>query len=212
MGIKKKKLFATGLGEVRDSPWRASCSPCPLRPAPLPPNTPPLNPFASSFASPLSLHTAQWELCQDTVQRAETEEDTHEHPFLVRTSRAVPSTHPSHFGVTLLVLTEQRQKVTQVLEVWVCLSKASVHLLKGTSLGVSGVIGELRAPHQSFCLFLNLLVRRGIVWQDLSTSSRDDGTHKMSPGQMQPNFVGHNTHPSSPQIPACLCLTSPFVP
>lgn len=53
------------------------------------------------------------------------------------------------------------------------------------------MIGELWAPDQTFCLFLNLLVGRDTVWQDLSASSRDDGNHKMSPGQMQPNFVGH---------------------
>lgn len=46
-----------------------------------PRHTPPLNPFASFFASPLSLRTAQWEPRQDTVQTAETEEDAHEHPF-----------------------------------------------------------------------------------------------------------------------------------
>lgn len=36
----------------------------------LSPYTPPLNPYASSFASPLSLRTAQWEPLQDTVQSA----------------------------------------------------------------------------------------------------------------------------------------------
>lgn len=156
-----------------------------------------------------SLHTAQWEPRQDTVQTAETEEDTHEHPFPVRTSRAVPSTHS--FWDDPVSAHRANQKVTQVLQAWACLSKASVHQLKGTSLGVSGVMGELWAPHQTFCLFLNL-VGGGTVWQDLSTSSRDDRNHKMSPGQIKPNFVDHNTHPSSPQIPAYLCLTSPFVP
>lgn len=53
-----------------------------------PPHIPPLNPFASSFASPLSLRTAQWEPRQDTVQTAETEEDSHEHPFPIRASKA----------------------------------------------------------------------------------------------------------------------------
>lgn len=113
----------------------------------------PLNPFASSFASPLSLRTAQWEPRQDTVQTAETEEDAHEHPFSVRTSGAVPSTHPSHSGMTLLVPTKQKEKATQVLEVWAWLSKASAHLLKGTSLGVGGVMGEfwdLTRPSASF--------------------------------------------------------------
>lgn len=72
----------------------------------LPPHIPPLNPFASSFASPLSLCTAQWEPRQDMIQTAETEKDSHEHPFHIKTSRAVPSTHPSCFGMILLVPTE----------------------------------------------------------------------------------------------------------
>lgn len=172
-----------------------------------PPHTP-LNPFASSFASPLSLRAAQWEPRQDTVQSAETEEDTHEHPFLVRASGAVPSTHPSRFGMTLLVPTDQKQKATQVLEVWAWLSKALAHLLKRTSLGIGGVMGKPQAPHQT-CLFLNLLGGRGAVWQNVST--RDDGNHKMSKANAA-KFCWSHTHLSPPQIPACLCLTSPFVP
>lgn len=77
------------------------------------------------------------------------------------------------------------------------------------------MIGELWALHQTFSLFLNLVVGRDTVWQDISTSSRDDRNHKMSPGQMQPNFVGHTSTlllPKSQHVFASLLLSCLDVP
>lgn len=96
MGIKKKSCLPQAwvkceivLGVMLLLSSSSSSSP--------PPHIPPLNLFASSFASPLSLRTAQWEPRQDTVQTAEKEEDSHEHPFPARTSKAGSQYSPLMF-------------------------------------------------------------------------------------------------------------------